>query len=128
MKTTFTHAKLVLVVLFGILGIPATWGEVALAQSVDTPSVDTPTLPANVPDKDLSPSNEVNSNNPLGNGLNLNDIMHNVNLSRSRNSSEFADDTQRKLKKAADEFKQMQLQQLQQQPTAPTAPTGAPGQ
>jgi hypothetical protein len=118
MKPTFTRPQLALAALLSTLGTFATGGEIALAQSVDIP---------NAPDAELSPSNEVNSTSPLGNGLNLNDLMHNANFSRSRNSSEFADDTQRKLKKAADEFKQMQLQQLQQPPATPAAPSGAAG-
>jgi hypothetical protein len=116
MKANFTRPQLSLAALFSSFGIFAAFPEATLAQSVPTPNApDTPTQ-----------SSEVNSNNTLGNTLNPMDLIHNANLSRSRNGGEFADDTQRQLKKAADEFKQMQLQRLQQQ-AAPAAPAAATG-
>ena len=56
----------------------------------------------------------------------LSSIIHNANLSRSRNAGEFADDTRRNLQKAADEFKLLQQQRLQQQINAPASPGSDP--
>lgn len=55
-------------------------------------------------------------------------IMHNANLSRSRNGSTFAEDTQNSLNKAANDFKRKQQQQLQAQPiqNTPTNPATPP--
>ena len=115
MKAIFKRPQSALAIILSLSGIIPFWGEVALAQSVDTSTAKDPS----------TQSNEVNSNNPLGNGLDLNNLIHNANLRRSRSGGEFASDTQMQLKKAADDFKQMQLQRIQQQQTAPVAPTSA---
>ena len=51
----------------------------------------------------------------MGGALNPLDLMHRAQTGRSRNGSDFADDTQQSLSKAAANFKKMQQQQLQQQ-------------
>ena len=115
MKSTFKRPQFALSIILSLFGMMPIWGGVALAQSVDTSTTKDPT----------TQSNEVNSSNPLGNGLDLNNLIHNANLSRSRSGGEFASDSQRQMKKAADEFKQMQLQRIQQQQTAPATPDSA---
>ncbi|MGA1623548.1 MAG: hypothetical protein ACO36E_12600 [Synechocystis sp.] len=66
----------------------------------------------------------------LGNGFDPMSLIHNANLSRSRNGADFADDTQRTLNEAADQFKKMQQQRLEQmqQPTTDPAIAPAPDQ
>lgn len=60
-------------------------------------------------------ANEVDPSKPgLGGGFDPMSLIHNANLSRSRNGTDFADDTQRTLNEAADQFKKMQQQRLQQ--------------
>jgi len=53
-------------------------------------------------------------------------LIHNANLSRSRNGYDFAEDTQQQLNKAAEEFKKQQQLQLQQQQALPVDGTPAP--
>lgn len=50
----------------------------------------------------------------FGNSFNPINLIHNMNLRRSRDGSEFQDDTQNNLNNAAEEFKRMQQEQLQQ--------------
>jgi DNA anti-recombination protein RmuC len=65
-------------------------------------------------------SNEQNVNGFGNSGFDPLSLIHNANFSRSRNSSDFADDTNQSLNKAAQEFKRQQQQQLQQL-SAPSA-------
>ena len=111
MKSTLTRLLFPFALLLSLSGMIPVWGGVALAQSVEPSTAKDPT----------TQSNEVNSSNPLGNGLDLNNLIHNANRSRSRSGGEFADDSRRQMKKAADEFKQLQLQRIQQQQAAPAA-------
>lgn len=53
-------------------------------------------------------------------------LIHNANLSRSRNGSDFAEDTQNNLNKAAEAFKKQQQLQLQQQQEQSNPPTEVP--
>ena len=50
-------------------------------------------------------------------------LIHNANLSRSRNGTDFAEDTQENLNKAANDFKRQQQLRLQNQPVQATPPT-----
>lgn len=50
-------------------------------------------------------------------------LIHNANLSRSRNGADFATDTQENLNKAANDFKRQQQLRLQNQPVQATPPT-----
>ena len=52
-------------------------------------------------------------------------LIHNANLSRSRNGADFAQDTQDNLNKAANDFKRQQQLLLQNQPVQATPPTPA---
>lgn len=117
MKANLIRSQLALAALFSSLGISAAFSGATLAQSVTAP---------NAPEVQTQ-SSEVDSGNTFGGSLNPIDMIHNANLSRSRNAGEFADDTQRKLKRAADEFKQMQLQRLQEEQAAPTIPSELTG-
>ncbi|MFM1843778.1 MAG: hypothetical protein RLZZ490_2521 [Cyanobacteriota bacterium] len=58
----------------------------------------------------------------LGNGFDPMSLIHNANLSRSRNGVDFAEDTQRTLNEAADQFKKLQQQRLEQMPSQSTDP------
>lgn len=53
----------------------------------------------------------------FGSGLDPMSLIHNANLGRSRSGSDFAEDTQQSLGKAAAEFKRQQQLQMQAQPT-----------
>lgn len=55
-------------------------------------------------------------------------LIHNANLSRSRNGTDFAEDTQQNLNKAANDFKRQQQLLLQNQPVeaTPTTPATVP--
>jgi hypothetical protein len=57
-------------------------------------------------------------------------LIHNANLSRSRNGTDFAEDTQQNLNKAANDFKRQQQLLLQNQPVeaTPTTPATVPPQ
>ena len=59
-------------------------------------------------------SNEQNVNGLGSSGFDPLSLIHNANFSRSRTSSDFADDTYQNLNKAAQEFKRQQQLQLQQ--------------
>ncbi len=75
-------------------------------------------------------ANEVDpSKQGLGNGFDPMSLIHNANLSRSRNGSDFAEDTQRNINKAADQFKQLQQQRMleMQQQSEPGGAELAPG-
>jgi hypothetical protein len=52
-------------------------------------------------------------------------LIHNANLSRSRNGADFAEDTQENLNKAANDFKRQQQLRLQAQPVEATPKTPA---
>lgn len=52
-------------------------------------------------------------------------LIHNANLSRSRNGADFATDTQDNLNKAANDFKRQQQLRLQAQPIEATRTTPA---
>jgi hypothetical protein len=52
-------------------------------------------------------------------------LIHNANLSRSRNGVDFAEDTQENLNKAANDFKRQQQLRLQNQPVEATPTTPA---
>jgi hypothetical protein len=52
-------------------------------------------------------------------------LIHNANLSRSRNGVDFAEDTQQNLNKAANDFKRQQQLLLKNQPVQATPPTPA---
>lgn len=54
----------------------------------------------------------------FGNTFNPMDLIHNSNFRRSRNSSEFQEDTQTELQNAADKFKRQQQQRIQNQPVS----------
>lgn len=62
----------------------------------------------------------------LGTNFDPMQLIHNSNFSRSRNASEFAEDTRDSLNSAAEEFKRLQRQQLQGQPPA-ALPEMTPG-
>lgn len=58
-------------------------------------------------------ANEVDpSKQGLGNGFDPMSLIHNANLSRSRNGADFAEDAKRNLNQAADQFKQLQQQRM----------------
>lgn len=66
-----------------------------------------------------------NEKNPLyGDGINPMDLIHNANFFNSRNSEDFAEDTNRNIDSAADDFKQQQKKRMmemqQQQESTPT--------
>jgi hypothetical protein len=76
-------------------------------------------------------SNEIDpTKQGLGGGFDPMSLIHNANLSRSRNGVDFAEDSQRTLNEAADQFKKMQQQRLQeiQQPATDPAIAPAPAQ
>lgn len=52
----------------------------------------------------------------LGNSFNPMDLIHNSNFRRSRNSSEFQEDTNSELQNAAEKFKRQQQEAIQNQP------------
>lgn len=52
----------------------------------------------------------------FGNDFNPMDFIHNANFRRSRNSSEFQDDTQSELQNAAEKFKRQQQESIQNNP------------
>jgi hypothetical protein len=57
-----------------------------------------------------------NEKNPLyGDGINPMDLIHNANLLNQRSGADFIADTNENLDKAAQDFKQQQLQRMQQQ-------------
>ncbi len=75
-------------------------------------------------EKDIYQDNEKDPAGEFGNIFNPMDLMHRSNLQRSRNASDFAEDTSNNLNKAAEEFKLMQQQRLQQQiPQSSSEPT-----
>ncbi|BFM38568.1 hypothetical protein [Synechocystis sp. LKSZ1] len=80
----------------------------------------TPAQTHNSTTNDGFQSNEQNVNGFGTSGFDPLSLIHNANFSRSRNSSDFADDTNQNLNKAAQEFKRQQQQQLQQL-SAPSA-------
>ncbi len=49
-----------------------------------------------------------------GDGFNPMDLIHNANLLNNRSSSDFAEDTNSNINKAADDFKKQQLERMQQ--------------
>lgn len=58
----------------------------------------------------------------FGNSFNPMDLIHNSNFRRSRNTSEFQEDTQTDLQNAADKFKRQQLESIPDQPvTTPSS-------
>jgi hypothetical protein len=59
-------------------------------------------------------------------GLNPLQLIHNANLRRSRDGSEFSDDTQTSLSRSAEEFKRLQRQKLEEQSHTQATPTPAP--
>lgn len=63
---------------------------------------------------DPFPSNEQDSLTGGAGGFDPMTLIHNANLSRSRSGGEFAEDTQRSLGDAAEQFKLLQQQQLQE--------------
>ncbi|MEY2985103.1 MAG: hypothetical protein RLZZ568_1720 [Cyanobacteriota bacterium] len=72
-------------------------------------------------------TNEIDPlNQGFGNGFDPMSLIHNANLSRGRTGADFADDTQRSLNEAADQFKQMQQQRLEQMQQPATEPAIAP--
>ena len=111
MKNLVRFSDLSLAAAIAVVGTVPIWGEAALSQVLEIP---------NAPETEVTPSNESNGAELLRGGLNPVNIIHNANLSRSRNGSEFADDTRRNLQEAADEFKQLQLQRLQDQGASPS--------
>ncbi len=82
-----------LLITFGIINIPVQ------AQNINDNQPDT------------FQSNEVN---PLygESGFNPLDLIHNANFCRNRTSADFAEDTNKNLDTAADDFKKQQLQRL----------------
>lgn len=86
---------------------------------------------ATAPGEDPFVSNDVDpSKQGLGGGFDPMSLIHNANLSRTRNGTDFAEDTQRNINKAADQFKQLQQQRLmemQQQQQADPAIAPVPG-
>jgi hypothetical protein len=62
----------------------------------------------------------------LGSGFDPMSLIHNANLSRSRNGSDFAEDTQRNLNQAADQFKQLQQQRMLEMQQQQSSPAVAP--
>ena len=110
-------SKLSLALGAAILGIIPAWSQAGLSQTFDVP---------NAPETEVTPSNESSGSDLLRGGLDPISIIHNANLSRSRNAGEFADDTRRSLQQAADEFKLLQQQRFQQQNNAPASPSSDP--
>ncbi|BAQ64543.1 hypothetical protein [Geminocystis sp. NIES-3709] len=54
-----------------------------------------------------------NEKNPLyGNGINPMELIHNANFLNSRTGEDFAEDTNRSLDSAAEDFKQQQLKRM----------------
>ncbi len=54
-----------------------------------------------------------NEKNPLhGNGINPLELIHNANFFNGRNGADFAEDTNRNLDSAAEDFKQQQLKRM----------------
>lgn len=104
MKTSIFSFSLALLAL-GSMSVPA-----AIAQST-------------TPGEDPFVSNSVDpSKQGLGNGFDPMSLIHNANLSRSRNGADFAEDAQRNINSAADQFKQLQQQrvlEMQQQQSQP---------
>ncbi|MEL4894405.1 hypothetical protein [Crocosphaera sp. Alani8] len=92
-----------LVVFLALLGTTVGLAPLTVAQSIDRV------------DKDTYQSNERDPNGDLGNFMNPLDLMHRANLERSRNGSEFADDTRTNLSEAADSFREAQRQLLEAQ-------------
>lgn len=70
--------------------------------------------------------NEVGNNeSTFGNGFSPLDLIHNSNMRRSRDSGQFAEDTNTGLNQAADKFKRLQQERMQNQPTNPVSDTPA---
>ena len=119
MNVTSTTQKIILAAAFGLFGIVPSWGEATLAQSTPSPdSPESPVLPTptNTPERDNSNREGVSGERRLGGSLNPFDLIHNSNLSRTRSLGEFAEDTEKNINSAAEEFKRLRLQQLQEQP------------
>lgn len=82
---------------------------------------------ATAPGEDPFVSNDVDpSKQGLGGGFDPMSLIHNANLSRTRNGADFAEDTQRNINKAADQFKQLQQQRLMEMQQQQTDPAIAP--
>jgi len=75
-------------------------------------------------------SNELDPTKGAFSGFDPMSLIHNANLSRSRDGSTFAEDTQNSLNKAAENFKRQQQLQLQAKPVqvAPANPAKTPVQ
>lgn len=105
MSINLTLKKLVQVAI--VLGLTTGFSSMTVAQSIDDV------------DKDVYQKNEQDPDGgDLGNIFNPIDMMHRSNLQRSRTGSDFAEDTNNNLNKAAEEFKLLQQQRLQAQPSA----------
>lgn len=64
-----------------------------------------------------------NEKSPLyGDGINPLDLIHNANLLNNRSASDFAEDTNNNLDKAADDFKKQQLERMRQMQQESTSP------
>ncbi|ACK66594.1 hypothetical protein PCC8801_2589 [Rippkaea orientalis PCC 8801] len=100
MSIKVAFKKLALVAL--VFGTITGFSSVTVAQSL------------NRIDQDPYQKNEQNPEGEFGNIFSPIDMMHNSNLQRSRNSSDFAEDTTNNLNKAAEEFKRIQQQRLEQ--------------
>ncbi|WP_013323735.1 hypothetical protein [Gloeothece verrucosa] len=109
-KTIFT-----LCLAFGTtLGIVASYSSSASAQLI--PNSKNPEVKYQ--------SNEENSSvdNSLG-GLNPLDLIHNANLRRSRDASQFQEDSDSNLNQAAQDFKRKQQQMMQNPSSGSQVPT-----
>lgn len=97
-KFTPQHLAFVATLLGTLTGLTAT----SLAQSID------------LVDKDPYQSNEASPNGELGDFMNPLGLMHRANLERSRNGTEFAEDTRNNINEAAKSFKELQRQRLEE--------------
>lgn len=115
MNIPYLSLKIAFATTCSLVGAISCLGDTALAQTA-TPNLTEGSI--------SQPKSEVDDNQ-IPQTLNPVDFIHNQNLRRSRNASEFSTDTEKKLDSAAAEFKRLQLQRLQegQANEAPAAAT-----
>ena len=73
-------------------------------------------------EKEPNPFQDNEKSPVYGEGINPMDLIHNANLLNSRSASDFAEDTDKNLNQAADDFKreqQRRIQEMQQQQSIP---------
>jgi hypothetical protein len=119
MKSHFTYLNLSvhMLAIAASLGLGAVLGVSSFEQSALAQTIE-----SQQPREYQSNEEDTFGRNALG-GFNAMELMHRANLSRSRDSAEFQEDTNTNLDKAAQEFKRLQLQRLQnsQQQPSPNA-------